>query len=75
MGKISIRLTVGLVSAGQRPLLLQKGDVAMEILLAALQLLAALLGALKAYFELKGSTGEDYQANARDEERPKHLRG
>ncbi len=47
----------------------------MEVLLAALQLLAALLGALKAYFELKGSTKRDDQTDARDEERPKHLRG
>ncbi len=47
----------------------------MEVLLAALQLLAALFGALKAYFELMGSTkGEDH-IDARDEERPKHLRG
>ena len=35
MGKISILLTVGIVSAEQRPLPLQKGDVAMEVLLAA----------------------------------------
>jgi hypothetical protein len=71
-----LRLTVSLVSARQRPLLLQKGDVAMEVLLAVLQLLIVLLGVLKAYFELRGSgKEEDDHPDAHDDDhRPKHLR-
>ena len=49
----------------------------MEVFLAVLQLLAALFGAAKAYFELKRSgKEEDDHPDARDDDhRPKHLKG
>ncbi|MDO4538714.1 MAG: hypothetical protein Q4B54_11175 [Coriobacteriales bacterium] len=47
----------------------------MEILLAALQLLRELLGALKAFLELKRSEKEACHFDAPDNNyRPKHLR-
>ena len=49
----------------------------MEVFLAVLQLLAALFGAAKAYFELKrsGKEEDDHPDAQRTTYRPKHLRG
>ena len=47
----------------------------MDVILAALQLLAHLLEVVKAYFELKGSKKDDDRHNAQGStNRPKHLR-
>ncbi len=48
----------------------------MDMILAALQLLARLLEAAKAYFEFKSSGEDDDHPNALGStNRPKHLRG